>query len=346
MIEVKQLQLVNLHTPITSGIEFVSFGNLEMFHYGDLFSEQNQFIATTPFQVCDYSGLPLHNVVNYSNQLLARRHSSNCNELHINLESLIYLGYSHNPSNYFHFMIEVVPRMIIARQVLGTNLSAIVPENTPIQILEIYERVLGGYLQIAKDTCQLTKFSDLVVTRDFRHPKLVDYTDSNNGNNCFASRQREIHTTKSTMEDLFLNDTNQVSPKESRFPKVFLTRSKFLGRVPENLEALESTLEVLGFRVINTEFMSLRDQISLFSNVEVVISLSGAALTNLMFCKSKTQVFFIPPDLSLFSYVFWSDYAKLFNLDFMTLDSVVEGDSGEIYRVDIDNLIGIIATHS
>jgi capsular polysaccharide biosynthesis protein len=148
------------------------------------------------------------------------------------------------------------------------------------------------------------------------------------------------------MEDLFLNDTNQVSPKESRFPKVFLTRSKFLGRVPENLEALESTLEVLGFRVINTEFMSLRDQISLFSNVEVVISLSGAALTNLMFCKSKTQVFFIPPDLSLFSYVFWSDYAKLFNLDFMTLDSVVEGDSGEIYRVDIDNLIGIIATHS
>ena len=70
--------------------------------------------------------------------------------------------------------------------------------------------------------------------------------------------------------------------------KIFLTRKG--KRQFENQKELEDTARQIGYEVVDTDGMSVRDQILLFYTASEIVSNHGAGLMNLIYCKSGTKV--------------------------------------------------------
>ncbi len=93
-------------------------------------------------------------------------------------------------------------------------------------------------------------------------------------------------------------------PTSSGNRKIFLTRSKTRLRFIENMEEIETIFIKLGFTVVDTDNLSLREQVALFSSTEFLVGIHGAGLTNMAFRKENCHVLelFPPPDLGYLPY--------------------------------------------
>lgn len=90
----------------------------------------------------------------------------------------------------------------------------------------------------------------------------------------------------------FLRDT--LLPKTNRTYSnnkyVYISRAKAqIRRISNELE-LTRQLEKIDFKTVFLEELSLKEQINLFSEVDIVVSPHGAGLANLVFCKPNTTV--------------------------------------------------------
>jgi hypothetical protein len=82
--------------------------------------------------------------------------------------------------------------------------------------------------------------------------------------------------------------------------KVFITRDsiKFPDRSISNSEHLTNYMKAKGFKIINQEDLSFKDQISYITEAECVIALVGSSFINAMFCNPDSQLFIIHTDKS------------------------------------------------
>jgi tetratricopeptide (TPR) repeat protein len=73
--------------------------------------------------------------------------------------------------------------------------------------------------------------------------------------------------------------------------RLYITRRQVkLGRTTVNEERISKLLERRGFRPCDPGTMTVKEQIELFKDVEMIVAPGGAALTNLIFCPSQTIV--------------------------------------------------------
>lgn len=74
------------------------------------------------------------------------------------------------------------------------------------------------------------------------------------------------------------------------FERIYITRAHTKYRKVKNEEAVIRMLKSLGFRVVATEFLSVREEAQIFSSAKVVVAPHGAGLTNIIFCRPGTKV--------------------------------------------------------
>ena len=74
--------------------------------------------------------------------------------------------------------------------------------------------------------------------------------------------------------------------------RIFISR-KNIPRRQYNEQDLMNKLFELGFSSVRPEELSLDEQIALFNNADIIVGSSGAAMTNLLFCKPGAKVFII-----------------------------------------------------
>lgn len=92
-----------------------------------------------------------------------------------------------------------------------------------------------------------------------------------------------------------------VRPAEPQFPtefngaRLYISRRSATSRRLLNEEALLKRLEPLGFRVVETEALTLLQQIALFRQAEVIVTVHGAALANLAFCRPGMRFVIFTP---------------------------------------------------
>lgn len=72
--------------------------------------------------------------------------------------------------------------------------------------------------------------------------------------------------------------------------RLYISRSRALGRTLANEDQVLKVLNAYGFETVHTQDLSVLDQVQLFSSAEIVISPTGSALTNLTFAKPGTKV--------------------------------------------------------
>lgn len=86
--------------------------------------------------------------------------------------------------------------------------------------------------------------------------------------------------------------------------KIFLTRTKSRLRFIENSIEIEQTARNLGFSVMDTDNLSLQEQINIFLSTKYLVGIHGAGLTNMIFRTDGCRIMeiFPPPNLGYLPY--------------------------------------------
>jgi hypothetical protein len=107
--------------------------------------------------------------------------------------------------------------------------------------------------------------------------------------------------------------------------KIFLTRSRDRLRFIENIDEVEQTCSKHGFSIIDTDTLSPRQQIELFTGVRFLVGIHGAGLTNMAFTQRKGSVIEIfPPPLRGYLPYHYIMLAKMFGWSY----NAIIGEAG------------------
>ena len=189
-------------------------------------------------------------------------------------------------SNYWHWMFDVLPRIELINKILNYNKidNFLVPSVNKKFQLESLE-----LLDIdRKKILPSNKFRHIEVTSLLLadHPYVLNNDPSN-------EIQRMPKWIILWLRRKFLEKNNNL--KHSTHKKIYIDRNnsnynRSIRRKIINEEEVKSFLFENGFHPINPEFLSLRDQVNLFSNADFIIGLHGAAFANIVFSKKNTKI--------------------------------------------------------
>lgn len=211
---------------------------------------------------------------------------------------------SEHSTNYYHFMFEILPKFIIISDVVNKNeklsnmnFIVLLDEKCPSQFVEIlkYFSTISYEIKFISRhnilTCHKLLFcTDLWTSLD--NTKFL----SDIINDFFVDKYAlELIKNKCKLE--------KIEP----FRKVYFQRKNTQARYLSNTKELENLLENLSFEFILPEKLSFQEQINLMNECKVIIGVSGAGISNILFMQKNTNaIIFSPNTIAANYYVFQS----------------------------------------
>ena len=213
------------------------------------------------------------------------------------LDKAIYLITPEAEGNYYHWVVDLMPRLLVLYNYKLSDL-----ENRSIIIhgsIKPYEDDSLALLGVKKYKIVRLKSFETINVKDLI---VADYQDLNIP---FPLWKKQLLRK--------LNFNGATAAKK----KIYLLRGKQAKRQLIGEERLISIMRELDFDIIDPQQLSFFEQINVFNQAEIVVSLHGAALTNMLFCKPKTLIIelrstHLPPE-------FYSAIAETYDLSFDTI---------------------------
>jgi len=179
-------------------------------------------------------------------------------------------------SSWFHFLVEVLPRFLLLEEFDFTEYVVIVRGKMPHPITEVLES-LGVKSIITMLDGEKVYVDELITLTDLR------YKDVTN----LEIRRLDLSAVRKYILDIF--------PQSAGPGRIFLERDEKLFRTLSNRQDLQTMLQNMGFECIKPELLTVAQQVNLFTNADIVVAESGAALTNIIFMKHGSKVLEIHP---------------------------------------------------
>jgi capsular polysaccharide biosynthesis protein len=175
--------------------------------------------------------------------------------------------------NYYHLLIDVLPRLHLLER-YGTPLESfdhilLPPPKQP------FEEELYQHFRIP-----IVKLIDASIADVFECERLVVPTMHNRKGRWHLDWLRE---------QIGVRDASRVDRR------LFISRSKAALRRIVNESVVSQLLIENGFEIVDSATLTVRQQIQLFAEASHVVSLHGAGLTNLAFCRPGTSCLEIRP---------------------------------------------------
>lgn len=177
------------------------------------------------------------------------------------------LGHNLWSGGYYHWMTESLPRLLRLKE-RSDELTCIIP---PFARLS----------KVVPETVQALGYSDLVEypqDSNIRVEQLVLPSNPARLAECDPAAMREIR-------DLCLTRFGRPINGEAGPSRLYVTRSKARGRKVANEAAVEECLHARGFVTVAFEDYSFPEQVALMSSAEIMVSIHGAGLTNMIFMR-------------------------------------------------------------
>jgi capsular polysaccharide biosynthesis protein len=192
--------------------------------------------------------------------------------------------------NYYHFLIDVLPRLEVLRRAGVRPTRYLVNRTTPFQ------RELLDHFGISEDAT--------VESAAFPHVRADEL---------LVASLPDSHLRTPPWVVPWLRARLLPAGVAAGRRRLYVTRGqrRFTRRI-ENEEEVLTTLGPLGFDVIDPGALSVAEQVRLFAEAEIVVGAHGAGLTNIAFCSPGATVIELFP----------ADYV---NVCYWALASTVEG---------------------
>lgn len=169
---------------------------------------------------------------------------------------------------YYHFVLECLPKLFLLKDYIDSSV-VLFPAKWSLFHRQWFELLQVKQIQLINDN-EVVKTPLAITTgfpaRDLNHHHLV------------IPQFREW--VLSHLKD----------PGTLQHKKIFVGRKNPKHRILLNSDEVSGLLHKYGFTYIEMEDFSVEDQVKLFSNVDQVICVHGAALSNISFCKPGTKI--------------------------------------------------------
>jgi hypothetical protein len=171
------------------------------------------------------------------------------------------------PTGFYHFMFEAFPTALRALE-LHPEAKILLPINIPAYVKDALN--LAGLDDRIDYENEIVRVEKVILFSRIEHSGFVDPDD--------------IQQIKSSLADC-VSSSEKVSPT-----KIFISRADSPKRGVKNERELHALVKRIGFRVVCLENMSLKEQIIIFSNADVVMGFHGAGFSNIIFSSEKCHV--------------------------------------------------------
>ena len=193
--------------------------------------------------------------------------------------------------NYYHFMLQVASRFYLLSMIK-------LDKSIPIVVDECVFRIPQMKEVIDALNVEERPVISIKANQRFKVNKLYIISEPNViVPNSFAKGERRTANfafDSNALDYISVTLSKRIHPCMEHYPKrVFLSRKGCTKRRC-NEDELEKVFCQFGFEPLETDNLTIAQQMALFGNAEHVIGGSGAAFTNLMFCKegAKATLFF------------------------------------------------------
>lgn len=205
--------------------------------------------------------------------------------------------------NYAHWMTEVLPRIaLFCAEELFHGVPIVVNDNLHRNIMESLFLVAGSEREIIT----------LPINRALAVEKL--YLTSVTGYVPFGQRTNKLaehsHGLFSPRALELLRNLLIANPEEKVgeiWPENIFLRRNSGARKVTNAAEIEKLLVARGYVIVEPDKLTFRQQVQLFKNAKIVVSATGAALANAIFCKPGTQVAVLMSKHENMIYRYWSN---------------------------------------
>ena len=225
--------------------------------------------------------------------------------------------------NYGHCLTQIIPRIHWFYN-LFPNIKIIVHKDVPKQIFEAL--ALIGITQ-----------KDIMLIGD-EHVKVKKLYFIDFWNHHFA------HSPK-IFQYIEMLKKNVISKKSTQQPtkKLFINRNDAATRHIINHNEVAQFLKNQGFLEISCGNLSFEEQIEYFASAEEVVGISGAAMSNIVFCQPETKIVILSPN-SMASFYFWdvAHHAKV-NYSIFYFESNKDRGIYSDFSVNLDVLKNYLA---
>lgn len=213
-------------------------------------------------------------------------------------------------SNYAHWLTEVLPRIVLyTRSACSKGIPLIVDEGLHPNIYESLSIAVGKnrlIYTLPKDRLARVRNLDVVTTAGYvpyapRAPKLPGHSHG-----VFAPQALRA------VRDAFSHLTAKAPSASGR--RIYVRRNAGLRKLINDQE-ISALLSAEGFEIVAPEQLSFSDQVRLFSQAELVIGATGAAMANLIFCPPGARVHVLMARHPEMPYWYWQRLAECVGVD-------------------------------
>lgn len=176
-------------------------------------------------------------------------------------------------NNYYHLLVDWLPRLFALNKHILKNIDKVIFSSEYLQSNYLVQFILNEF-KIDKEILFLKKgsylFKDSFIPINFSLEEKIFFYRKNFSN--YMKFQNE--------------------------EKIYIVRKDSKNRKIINEDKLIQFLKKQDFKIVQLSKYEFKDQISLFYNAKIIISMHGAGLTNLIFCRTNTQVIEIVHDVN------------------------------------------------
>jgi glycosyl transferase family 61 len=251
----------------------------------------------------------------------------------LQVEEGVLLSCGHDV-NYFHWLVECLPKLLLVDSLEEfKNVPLLIQAGLHTNLMVALERLnINNRKIIFVEPGSACRVDRLIFPSALS--RIVDRYEST-----------PVFNVDIVLSYKWLNKVSEIlrsntDHSKKTWRKIFLTRRKGL-RAIRNRDEVELRLLEEGFEIVELEGASLDFQIELFSQASVVVAPTGAALTNMLFCRPGTRVIIFMSNHEVTNYYFWSSLGKITDLDVVIIASERLFNLTDYYSVHDDYIVDI-----
>ncbi len=283
---------------------------------------------------------------NYSTGIV-KLHNNKCALIKLNkkifyMDNILFIG-GNGSFNYYHWLIEIAPKFLyLSNEILFKNKVDFIVCDSKVKEVASFGKILNILLKLKGINIPV------VYVNNDKNIKANTVLYVNNFNNIVFNSKEKLSSVRYShfhveglkkMREVFIKLCKN---KDKKYNKIFLARKNDQVRSYNQEELLKYFIKQ-DFLPIYLEDYTFEEQVNIFHHADFIVGPSGAAWSNLLFCKEGSRaISWLPEQLSEFSV--FSSLAHIFKCDLKFVLTNMTSDREKIhsdYIVDVNEVVSL-----